>query len=355
MLSYRKSLDSINAYVPGKTRPNAIKLSSNENAWGVSPMVQKVLLDSIKKVNIYPESTALCVRKELSKLLNVPKENIVLGTGSNELIDIVMRIFMGAGGEAISGEWSFAVYRIVSKVLGKDLIMASAPNYKNNVKNIINAINDNTSMIIIDNPGNPIGTYLSIKEIEKLIEISEEKNIILLVDEAYFEFVRADDYQSAISLIQKHKNLIVARTFSKAYGLSGLRIGYMIANTWIIDLMNKVRPPFNVGVFAQASAVAVLKDKDFLKMTVKNTHIGMDYLMKELSPYLDIIPSQTNFIMAKLKEKFANKDLAILLEENNIIIRPLGAYKIKDYSRITIGTMEQNKKLVEIIKKHAKP
>lgn len=358
MFKIRENIRAISPYVPGKPVKeverelgikNSIKLASNENAWGFSPKAKRAMEEAIKEANIYPDGNSFYLRKKLAELNNVSIDEVIVGNGSNEVLEIIMRIGLDDKANVVSSEHAFAVYKIVTELCGAKFRGTKAKDHAFDIKAIMEACDEHTSMIIIDNPNNPTGTHLPYDQMLEVLEFAKKNKIMFLADEAYTEYIRAKDYRSMTSLFGKYDNLVVTRTLSKAYGLCGLRVGYGIAHREIIEMANKVREPFNVNIVAQHAALASLDDQNFVKEVVKRTHEGIDYLKAELKEIgLRTLPTQCNFLLVEVPEDggvFFNK-----LLQFGIIVRPVGNYGLKNYVRITVGTMEQNKKTIEAIK-----
>ncbi len=358
MFKFKENIKAITPYVPGKPVKeverehgikNSIKLASNENAWGFSKKAKLAMEEAIKEANIYPDGNSHYIRARLAEFNNVDIDNVIVGNGSNEVIEIIMRTVLTKGCNVVSSQYAFAVYKIVTEVCDAEYRVTKANNYRFDAKAIMDACDENTAFIIIDNPNNPTGTYLPFDEMLTLLEFAEKKNILFIADEAYFEYVRAKDFKSMMSVWGKYKNLIVSRTFSKAYGLCGLRVGYAIANKDVIRFSNIIREPFNVNLVGQYAAIAALDDQKFVSEVIEKTHLGLDYICKELEALgLTYLPSECNFVLFQVpcdgKVFFTN------LLKLAIIVRPMGGYGLCDFLRLTVGTMEQNKKAIQAIR-----
>jgi histidinol-phosphate aminotransferase len=358
MFKFRDNIKAITPYTPGKPVKeverelgirNSIKLASNENAWGFSPKAKEAMEEAIKEANIYPDGNSYYLRKEIAAFNNVHIDNVIAGNGSNEVLEIVMRTVLAKGCNVVSSQYAFAIYRLITEIADAEYRETKAKDHRFDAKAIMAACDQNTAIIVVDNPNNPTGTYIPFNEMLELLEFAEKNNILLIADEAYWEYVRAKDYKSMMSVWGKYKNLVVSRTFSKVYGLCGLRIGYAIANEEVIKYANIVREPFNVNLVAQHAAIAAMEDQTFVKDVVQKTHEGMDYLGKELKAAgLNHLDSQCNFMLVEVPcdgKEFFNKLLKL-----GVIVRPMGGYGLNNFLRLTIGTTEQNKKAVEAIR-----
>jgi histidinol-phosphate aminotransferase len=364
MYKFRSNIEEISPYKPGKPIKeverelgikNSLKLASNENAWGFSPLCMKAMQEAIKEANMYPDGNSFYLRNKIADFNNnveknnIELENINAGNGSNEVLEVIMRTVLSDGYNVVSSQYAFAIYKLISQCCGAEYIATPSKNYAFDTKAIMSACDEKTAIIVIDNPNNPTGTYIPYEKMIELVEFAEKKGILLICDEAYVEYVRAKDYKTMMSVCHKYKNLVVTRTFSKAYGLCGLRLGYAVAAKKVIDLANKVRAPFNVNIVAQHTGLAALDDQDFVKETVKKTHEGIDYFYDEFKKLgLNYIETQCNFMLLELADcgvKFFEN-----LLKKGVIVRPMAGYGLQNFIRISVGTMEQNKLAIEAIK-----
>ncbi len=346
---------SLESYKPGKSRlsklKNVIKLSANESALGVSPKVGKEIN---KKINFskYPDSKSNNLRLNISKKFNCEFAKIICGAGSDEIIQIICQLFLKPKDEVIVPQYSFLMYRIYSKIVGAKVLYAKENNYKISVSEIIKKVSKKTKIVFLANPNNPTGTYLKRNE---LLELRKKlkSNILLVVDDAYDEYVKKKNYASGLRLFRKSKNVIILRTFSKIYGLASLRIGWGYGPKKIVDAMNIIKPPFNVNMAAQLAAVAALKDKSFINKSVKHNLIWANKIKKILNKF-NITTNEvtTNFLLLNFSKcKYSAKYIEKKLESNGIILRPMQAYKIKNALRLTIGNNADNNKLIKILNK----
>ena len=347
--------NSFESYKPGKSRlsriKNIIKMSANESALGTSPKVKKEIN---RKINLskYPDSESNNLRLNISKKFNCKFEKIICGAGSDEIIQIICQLFLKPKDEVIVPQFSFLMYRIYSKINGANVLFARENNFKISVSEIIKKVSKKTKIVFLANPNNPTGTYLKKNE---LLELRKKlkSNILLVVDDAYDEYMQKKDYASGLRLFKKSKNVIILRTFSKIYGLASLRIGWGYGPKKIIDAMNIIKPPFNVNMAAQLAAVAALKDKSFINKSVKHNFIWANKIKKILNK-LNIITNEvaTNFLLLNfIKCKYSANHIQKKLENNGIILRSMQTYKIKNALRLTIGSSAANNKLVSILNK----
>lgn len=319
---------------------NAIKLSSNESALGPSPAAIKAAQNAMHLVYRYPDSSCFLLRQTLSKFLKISPERLIFGNGSDELIVLAIRAFTNNKVEILTAKPTFLVYGIATKVHNAKLSEVPMLNYAYDLPSMKQKINKKTKLIFIANPDNPTGSHIPKNKLLRFIK-TVPKNCIVFIDEAYHEYAHGcEGYDSCADLIRL-PNVIVSRTFSKAYGLSGLRIGYSMANPMLIDAMNRVREPFNINSIAQVAAVAALKDQAFVKKVVRFNSVEKEKVMKFLrklgcEPY----PSVANFIMFKISD---SETVAKELLTQGIIIRNLSGWGLKDCLRVTISTRAENK------------
>jgi len=346
---------SFESYKPGKSRlsrlKNVIKLSANESALGVSPKVGKEIN---KKINFskYPDSKSNNLRLSISKKFKCKFEKIICGAGSDEVIQIICQLFLKRKDEVIVPQYSFLMYRIYSKIVGAKVLYAKENNFKISVSEILNKVSKKTKIVFLANPNNPTGTYLKKNELLKLRK-KLRSNVLLVVDDAYDEYMKKKDYASGLKLFKKNENVIILRTFSKIYGLAALRIGWGYGPKKIIDAMNIIKPPFNVNMAAQLAAVAALNDKSFINKSVKHNLIWANKIKKFLNK-LNIITNEVtaNFLLLNFSKcKYSANYIKKKLENNGIILRSMQTYKINNALRLTIGSSSANNKLIRILNK----
>lgn len=346
---------TINPYVPGKPIEElerelgitgSTKLASNENPLGPSPLAVKALRKGISGLNRYPDGSCFYLRSALSEKLNVGSSDIIFGNGSNEIIELAVRTFLSPGDEAIMAHPSFIVYSMIVQALNGKSIMVPLKDWRHDLEAMASKITDRTKIIFIANPNNPTGTINTSEEMDSFMEKVPE-GVLVVVDEAYYEYVRSGDYADSMKYFRQGKNILILRTFSKIYGLAGLRVGYGIAGAEIINDMNRVRQPFNVNSLAQMAAAGALNDQAHIKKSRKTNERGMKYLYKGLMALnVHFVPSEANFIFVPLKDDTALQLYNDLLKEG-VIVRPMGPRAI----RITVGLPGENKKLMEALKK----
>lgn len=347
-------LEKIDNYVPGKAKisgKKAIKLSSNENALGVSHKVIEAYKKHSSDIFRYADGSCTELRELLASKNNISAEQIICGAGSDEIISLITTAFAGINDEIIYSEHGFLMYPISAMRVGARAIKVKENNLKTDINEIIKAVTFQTKIIFIANPNNPTGSYLSAKEILELIN-KIPKNILIVLDHAYEEFVEANDYPDAIDLVKKNENVIVTRTFSKIYGLASLRIGWCYCSKYIAEILNKIRGPFNVSGPAQICAKEALLDEEFLILSKKHNQKWLKILFDEIAENKAIkaYPSIANFILIDFfsTEKCSSANKIFL--ENNIILREMNSYGLSSCLRLTIGNDQENYELIRVLK-----
>ena len=357
VIATKRSIENISVYQGGKAtissiertdnQTNVIKLSSNENAFGPSKKIFSITMDN--NLNRYPEISGITLRNEIAKLHKIEKDQIILGCGSDETLLFAAQSFCQFGDEIIHAEHGFEMYPIIAKVVGAVSKLAKEKDYKISVQSICDQLTPATKLIYIANPNNPSGTYLSKKEIRDLMS-KIPPHVILVLDGAYAEYVTEKDYDIDFSLVNEFENIILTRTFSKAYGLAGIRLGWCYASQRVSSILSRVKGPFNTSTIAQKIAVIALQDQDHVNMVVKENKKNKKWFEEELKKLnIKFFPSYANFSFLKLSENDAKKISDILLK-NGIIIRQLDSYNLPHCLRITIGTMVDMQKTIEVLK-----
>lgn len=353
----RKSIFNIKPYQPGKPveevrrelgLKDVIKLASNENPFGPSPKAVSAIKKYLSDINRYPDGGCFYLRQALSKRLKLKPEQLVFGNGSDELIVLALRAFINEGDEVIVAKPTFLIYEIASIIQGAKIKTVPTRYFKYDLKAMKSAITKNTRLVFIANPDNPNGTYVTRYELEMFLkDISD--GIIVFIDEAYFDFVEEKDYPNGMDYISKN-NVIVTRSFSKSYGLAGLRIGYGVSRPEIVRHMEAVREPFNVNSVAQIAALAALKDKKYLSKVKRMTGRGRRLFYLEFNKLgLRYVPSVTNFVLFEVG-KDADKICKRLLKKG-VIVRNMKAWGLDEFIRVTVGTEKENKKFIKELKK----
>lgn len=349
---------AIPAYVPGKPIEEVrrelgiddiVKMASNENPLGPSPKAVEAAQRYLERAHIYPESSAPELRQALASRFGLPTSSVILGNGSDEIMQLAAHVFIRPGTEAIIGANTFSMYRISVQAFGGKIRAVPLKQHRFDLAAVAAAVNPNTRLIFLAIPNSPTGTVVSRAEFDDFVNGLPENGLLLVIDEAYREYVRERDCPNGTDYLSKRLPVLVLRTFSKIYGLAGLRIGYGFAAPWVIELLNRVRPPFNVNALAQAAAVAALEDVEHVQRSVRNTEVGMKFLEEELSRLgVEVIPSQANFLTFCLNRD-ANQVYNDLLSAG-IIVRPLASFGMPRCIRVTIGTQEQNQRFVRALR-----
>jgi len=347
----------IRPYVPGKPIEelereygvsDSIKMASNENPIGPSPRALEAIMGVLKNLHRYPDGNSYYLRKRLSEKLKVSFNQIVVGNGSNEIIELLVRAFLQVGDEIIMPEPSFLMYEIMAQTQGGRAVKVALKERVLDLEGMAERISSRTSMIFVNNPNNPTGTIVSRDDFEVFLE-KVPPGVIVVVDEAYIEFVRDRTCAIGLDYLEGKNTVVTLRTFSKTYGLAGLRIGYGVMNEDMADLMHRVRQPFNTNLLAQVGALAALDDDDFLNQTVSTIHKGLDYLYREVENLgLRYFPTETNYFLVDLQ-----RDARSVYENmlrRGVIVRPMTAYGYPNYIRITVGLPEENERLVQTLK-----
>jgi histidinol-phosphate aminotransferase len=326
--------------------PNAIiKLASNENPLGPSPQALDAMRDALENAQLYPDGGGFYLREALAAKLDFAPENIILGNGSNEIIEFLGHAFLNRGDEVITSKHAFIAYKLIATLFGARTIETPSPDYRHDLDAMLDATTPKTKIIFIANPNNPTGTLLAQDKIDNFMSRVPE-NTVTVFDEAYFELL--NDPPDALRYVREGRNIVVLRTFSKIHGLASLRVGYGIASPDLIDVLQKTRQPFNVNGIAQAGALAALKDRAYQRKTKKVVDAGRAYLEEQFRDMkLGFVPGAANFVMVDVRDGAAvfKKLLA-----HKIIVRPLKGYNLPEWVRVSVGTMEQNKKCIAALK-----
>ncbi len=351
----------VHPYIPGKPVSelqrelglNYIsKLASNENPLGISHKVLMAVQKALKDTSRYPDGSAFELKIILAKLLDVTTSQIAIGNGSNELLELVARVFAGKGDEIIYSEYAFAVYPISAQVVGATGIEVPAVDWGHDLNAMLAAITPKTKLIYIANPNNPTGTRFNQSQWESFIS-QVPKHVIVVLDEAYLEYAKSfdvdGDYPDGCDYLKQYPNLLVSRTFSKVYGLAALRIGYLLGCDEIIEYINKLSNPFNVNSLAQVAACTALLDTSFLAKSISLNEQGMRQLTEGLSALnISYIPSSGNFVCIYLGSDALEVNQKLL--EEGVIVRPLVNYKLPQFLRVSIGTQVENQHFIDALK-----
>jgi histidinol-phosphate aminotransferase len=345
-------------YVPGKPVEElerefgikgAIKIASNENPVGPSPLAIAAAKNTLRDIHRYPDGDAFYLKHKLAQALNVKPETLIFGNGSNDVLDVAARTFLSPGDEAVMGEFAFIVYPIVTQAVGANAVISPMPDYTHDLRDMYSRITARTRAVFIANPNNPTGTMVKRDELEWFLDNVDE-DILVVIDEAYFEYVEDPSYPDSLTYQERGKSILTVRTFSKIYGLAGLRVGYGVAHEDMISAMHRARHPFNTSSVAQAAAFAAIDDRDHVKRSRDVNREGLGYLKEELGNLgIHYAPTYTNFILMDLGKDPIPLYNSLLRE--GVIVRPVGGYGLKTHLRVTIGLPEENERFVKAMKK----
>ena len=346
----------IEAYKPGKSKvkrlKTVIKLSANESALGMSPKAKKIILNKKLNLDKYPDGKSQSLIKAISKAYKCKSDKIICGAGSDEVIQMICQLFLNPKDEVVVPEYSFLMYRIYSKIVGAKVVFAKENNFKVSVKEILKKITKKTKIVFIANPNNPTGTYLTKKEVLDLRK-KLNKKILLVIDDAYAEYMKNKDYLSGLDLFKSKDNVFVLRTFSKMFGLASLRVGWGYGSKKIVDALNVIKPPFNVNGIAQLAAIESLKDKTFINKSVKHNLFYSRKIKKFLETYNIYSNSvSANFLLLNFEKcRYSAKFLYEKLKNKGIILRSTEeGYHIKNKLRLTIGSKSENLAFMNAVK-----
>ena len=349
---------AISPYQPGKpiselarelglNEADIVKLASNENPLGPSPRALAAAQDALHDMALYPDGAGFALKAKLSEKLGVAQNQIVLGNGSNDVLDMAAQAFLTPGTSSVHAQHAFAVYPIATQTVGAQSIVVPARNYGHDLAAMRAAIRDDTRVLWIANPNNPTGTLLPWAEIEAFLEAVPQR-ILVVLDEAYGEYLPPAERCDTAAWLARFPNLLISRTFSKAYGLAGLRVGYGLGHPDVIDLLNRVRHPFNVNLPGLAAAEAALDDSEFLARTYALNTAGMAQLVNGLTELgIDGVPSKGNFLLAKVGD--AVRINAELLKRG-VIVRPVANYGLPEFLRVSVGLAGQNARFLEALR-----
>lgn len=347
-------------YQPGKSieevkreygLDDIIKLASNENPFGCSPRVKEALLAEWENTQLYPDGASVELSQALAKHLDVEPNQLIFGAGSDDVVLMIARAFLVAGDETVMADRTFPQYKHNAEIEGAVCIEVPLKDGVHDLEAMLEKVNERTKIVWICNPNNPTGTYNTAAELQDFMERVPD-HVLVVLDEAYYEYVTADDYPDTISLLEQYKNIVILRTFSKIYGLASLRIGYGVGNKEVIHTINQVREPFNTTRYGQAAALTALQDQDFISSCRAKNAEGIQYLTQQFDQLgLDYFPTQANFILVHVGRP-AEQVFQHLLEQG-IIVRgghtPSIGYP--QSLRITVGSREQNEKLIQALTK----
>jgi len=351
-------IQALQPYLPGKPVAelereygitDAVKLASNENPFGPSPLALAAAREVLEDLSRYPEGSGWLLAGRLAGLHALERDSVTLGNGSNDVLDIIARVFLTPAHEAVFSQYAFAVYPIAVQAAGAKARIAPAhdgskgPAYGHDLDAMYALVGPDTRLVFIANPNNPTGTWLESNALEAFIS-SLPAHVMVVVDEAYFEYVDKPGYPDASAWLQRFPNLIVTRTFSKAYGLAGLRVGYALSHPDVADLLNRVRQPFNVNMVAQVAALAALDDSEYLQHVVQRNREGMQQLLAGFGGLgLPYIESAGNFVAVETGRGLQRYEALL---QRGVIVRPIANYGMPDHLRVTVGRADENARLL---------
>jgi histidinol-phosphate aminotransferase len=334
----------------GLNEANIIKLASNENPFGVPESARQAMAAAVAELGRYPDANGFDLKGALSKRYDVPADWITLGNGSNDILEIAAHALVERGQSIVYSQYSFAIYALATQGVGAQHIVAPAKAYGHDLPAMLAAIRDDTRLVFIANPNNPTGTFIPAAEIDAFLA-KVPSHVVVVLDEAYNEFLAQQDQFESAEWVKKYPNLLVSRTFSKAYGLAGLRVGFAIAQPALTDLLNRVRQPFNVNSLAQAAAIAALNDKDFVQKGAENNTAGYQQYVAAFDKLgLEYVPSYGNFVLVKVGDDAgAGTRVNLSLLKQGVIVRPVGGYGLPEWLRVSIGLPEENEAFIEAL------
>lgn len=354
----REGVEGLVPYPPGKPIEEleremgirgSIKLASNENPLGTSSLAVQAIRDRLTSLHRYPDGSGYYLKAKLSERFRVPGERIILGNGSNELIELTVRTFLSEGDQAIQAFPSFLVYEKFVAGAGGRMTSVPLTDFRVNLEGMVEAIGPKTRVIFITNPNNPTGLAISGPEMIRFLDRVPE-DVVVVLDEAYIEFATDENVADGLQLLDSHPSLFVMRTFSKLYGLAGLRIGYGFGPVWMIDYMNRLRQPFNANTLAQAAATAALDDHQFVSETLKTVQEGLVYLYQNLGEMgLEYLPTQTNFVLIRVPQ--GGRVVYERMLREGVIIRAMDSYGLPEHIRVCVGLPAENRRFIETLRR----
>jgi histidinol-phosphate aminotransferase len=324
-----------------------IKLASNENPLGPSPAALAAMQKVLANLNLYPDGNAFYLKQKLAEKLGVTPAHLILGNGSNEIIEFVGHAYFAPGVDAVMSQFCFVVYPLVAQLMGANLITVPAKSYGHDLSAMLKAITPQTRVVFIANPNNPTGTLASREEVIQFVNDIPD-DVLLVMDEAYIEFL--DDPVDLVSLVRlgARQNLLLMRTFSKIFGLAGLRLGYGIGHPELIAALEKIRQPFNINSIAQAGALAALDDMEHIRRTRENNFAGLDFFYRAFRDLkLEYVPSCANFVLVRVGE---GQNIFEAMQQQGVIVRPMGGYQLTEWIRISVGTSKENERCLNVLK-----
>ncbi len=327
---------------------NSSKLASNENPLGPSPKALVAIRAKLDELHLYPDGDCFYLKSGLAKKLGVAPDELIFGNGSNEIIELAVRAFMRPGDQAVMARQAFVVYQLIVQAVGGKSVQVALRDFTHDLGAIAAAVTAETKIVFLANPNNPTGTIYRRAEWEAFLA-QLPKGLLLIVDEAYFEYVQDAGYPNSLEYQREDRPMLTLRTFSKLYGLAGLRVGYGVGPRQIISMMQRVRQPFNVNAPAQWAALAALDDGDHVRRSLALNREGLEFFAGEFNRLgLEFVPSHGNFILVRVGK---GQEVYKQLLGQGVIVRPMGGYQFPEHIRVTVGTMDENRKFIEALQK----
>jgi histidinol-phosphate aminotransferase len=331
----------------GRAEDDIVKLASNENPLGVSPLARRAIQDVLDGLARYPDGNGFELKRALGERYGIAQERIVLGNGSNDVLELAARTFLTPGSSAIYSQHAFAVYPLVVQAMGATGIEVPAKNFGHDLDAMLGAVRPDTRMVFVANPNNPTGTLVAAAELEAFVAALPSR-VLVVLDEAYNEYLAAEHQAGSLAWLEKYSNLLISKTFSKAYGLAGLRVGYALGDPGVADLMNRVRQPFNVNSISLAAAAAALKDTAFVRKSFELNQAGMRQITQGFARMgIEYIPSFGNFVSFRLRDAAG---VYRKLLQAGVIVRPIAGYGMPDYLRVSTGLESENARFLDSLK-----
>ncbi|MBM3563936.1 MAG: histidinol-phosphate transaminase [Alphaproteobacteria bacterium] len=351
----RPSVLAIDAYVPGKSAaPGAArvyKLSANETPLGPSPRAVEALRDMADHIALYPEGSSRALREAIGARYGLDPDRIIAGAGSDDILELLALAYVGPRDEGVYSQYGFLEYKIVTLAAGGTPVVAPETNYTADVDALLGCVSERTKIVFLANPNNPTGTFLPASEVARLAR-SLPSHVLLVIDAAYAEYVLREDYESGVALVDAHDNVVMTRTFSKIFGLAGLRVGWGYGPAHVIAALNRIRSPFNVSSAGSAAAIAALSDRAHLDAAVAHNARWLPWLTQEIAALgLGVLPSVANFIAIRFPETpgLTAADADRFLTSRGLVLRAIGAYGMPGFLRLTVGAQDANERVVEAL------
>lgn len=351
----RSTVLAIDAYVPGKSAaPGAarvFKLSANETPLGPSPRAVEAVRAMADHIALYPEGSSRALREAIGARYDLDPARIIAGAGSDNLLELLALAYIGPGDEGVYSQYGFLEYKIVTLAAGGTPVVAPETNYTAEVDALLACVNERTKIVFLANPNNPTGTFLPVSDVSRLAR-SLPAHVLLVLDSAYAEYVLREDYEAGAALVDAHENVVMTRTFSKIYGLAGLRVGWGYGPAPVIDALNRIRSPFNVSSAGSAAAIAALSDRVHLDAAIAHNQHWLPWLTREISALgLEVLPSVANFIAIRFPQELGltAADADRFLTSRGLVLRAIGAYGMGEFLRLTVGVQEANERVVETL------